>query len=157
MFEKRYKKGRIWTKDTKRNQRVDISLLHYNRFAPFLLKSASSTFFKKGSFPSLLKQGIRPKQCEGSGEKSEDCNTNPCDMQWSEWSECSAECGRGSRRRFTKCAEDSGGSLKSCKEMGLTSQAFEHIEECNTWNKTACPRYNTKVWVEKNAHFSSSC
>ena len=41
-------------------------------------------------------QGIRPKDCEGPSNKSETCNTNPCDMQWSTWSNCSAVCGKGS-------------------------------------------------------------
>ena len=49
--------------------------------------------------------------------------------------------GRGSRQRFTLCAEEEGGSVRNCKEMGLFEQAFEHIEECNTWNKTTCPRW----------------
>ena len=48
--------------------------------------------------------------------------------------------GRGSRERYTLCADESGGSLRNCKDMGLFEQAFEHIKECNTWNKTTCPR-----------------
>ena len=75
-------------------------------------------------------------------------------MQWSEWSECSAICGRGSRQRYTKCADSEGGELKSCKEMGLFSQDFEHIEDCNTWNKTTCPRY-TETSKNKNLPNSS--
>ena len=48
--------------------------------------------------------------------------------------------GRGSRERYTLCAGESGGSLRNCKDMALFEQAFEHIKECNTWNKTTCPR-----------------
>jgi len=67
-----------------------------------------------------------------------DCNTHPCDMQWSQWSDCSAVCGRGNRRRYTLCAEIQGSNLTDCKELGLVDQAFEHIEECNTWDKETC-------------------
>ena len=42
--------------------------------------------------------------------------------------------------RFTMCAEEAGGNLTSCKEMGLIAQAFEHVEECNTWDKKTCPK-----------------
>ena len=59
-------------------------------------------------------------------------------MQWSTWSNCSATCGRGARSRFTLCAENTGAPLISCKELGLDSQDFEHIEECNTWDKSKC-------------------
>ena len=38
------------------------------------------------------------------------------------------------------CAEEAGGNLTSCKEMGLIAQAFEHVEECNTWDKKTCPK-----------------
>ena len=71
------------------------------------------------------------------------CNTEPCDMRWSDWSECSAHCGHGNRRRYTLCAQEAGGNVTNCKDLGLTSQAFEHIEECNTWrnDRNFCPRY----------------
>ena len=42
--------------------------------------------------------------------------------------------------RYTMCAEEAGGNLTSCKEMGLIAQAFEHVEECNTWDKKNCPK-----------------
>ena len=43
-------------------------------------------------------------------------------------------------RRFTMCAESKGGNLTNCKDLGLTAQAFEHIEECNTWDKKTCKK-----------------
>ena len=48
--------------------------------------------------------------------------------------------GRGSQERYTLCASEIGGLKRNCKDMGLFEQAFEHIKECNTWNKTTCPR-----------------
>ena len=43
-------------------------------------------------------------------------------------------------RRYTMCAESKGGNLTNCKDLGLTAQAFEHIEECNTWDKKTCKK-----------------
>ena len=60
--------------------------------------------------------------------------------------------GRGSRERYTLCAGESGGSLRNCKDMGLFEQAFEHIKECNTWNKTTCPR-----WVKSVQYGNMGC
>ena len=87
----------------------------------------------------LLLQGFRPKKCEGPDTKAFECAADPCDMKWSEWSDCSAYCGRGSRRRKTMCSLRSGGESKLCKELGLTEQDFEHIQDCNTWNRKTCP------------------
>ena len=39
------------------------------------------------------------------------------------------------------CAEEANGNLTDCKELNLVDQSFEHIEECNTWNKSTCERY----------------
>ncbi len=83
-------------------------------------------------------QGLRPKPCVGEDRITEACNTDPCDMTWSDWSACSANCGRGNKRRYTLCAETAGGNLTDCNDLGLTDQAFEHIKECNTWNKNNC-------------------
>ena len=67
---------------------------------------------------------------------------NKC--KWSEWAECSTFCGRGMKRRRTLCALSptlsDENQLKTCKELGLKKQDFEHLENCNTWNKKTCPR-----------------
>ena len=74
--------------------------------------------FGLSSLKEILKknqklQGERPKYCEGPAEKSEACNTDPCEMQWSEWSPCNVNCGMGSRTRITKCAEVANGPVKA--------------------------------------------
>ncbi|TRY76932.1 hypothetical protein TCAL_10625 [Tigriopus californicus] len=86
-------------------------------------------------------QGLRPKPCVGTAEEQIPCNVQPCNMQWSPWSGCSAKCGRGNRRRYTLCAAEAEGNLTDCKALGLKNQAFEHIEECNTWvnDRAVCP------------------
>ena len=89
----------------------------------------------------MFSQGFRPKKCEGLETKEFECAKDACDMKWSEWSSCSAYCGRGSRRRKTMCSLSSGGKSKLCKEFGLVEQDFEHIQDCNTWNRETCPKY----------------
>ena len=44
-------------------------------------------------------QGLVPKDCVGASETEVVSNDQPCDMQWSEWSECSGYCARGNRNR----------------------------------------------------------
>ena len=95
---------------------------------------------KRSSFVCCF-QGFRPKKCEGLETKEFECAKDACDMKWSEWSSCSAYCGRGSRRRKTMCSLSSGGKSKLCKEFGLVEQDFEHIQDCNTWNRETCPKY----------------
>ena len=58
-------------------------------------------------------------------------------FQWSDWSACSANCGRGMRMRHTRCAKVAGGELFECEG----EQYFTHTEKCNTWIKDLdqCP------------------
>ena len=90
---------------------------------------------------------MRAKPCVGSDSEETPCNDEPCNMEWSSWGNCSAICGRGNRRRYTLCATEEDGPQSDCKDLGLDSQAFEHIEPCNTWNKdpNVCPRYVLNV------------
>ena len=65
-------------------------------------------------------------------------------IKWSTWSDCSSFCGRGMKKRVTMCALSptlsDANQLKRCRDLGLRKQDFEHIEDCNTWNKNKCPR-----------------
>ena len=40
--------------------------------------------------------------------------------------------------------------LKTCRELGLKQQDFEHLENCNTWDKDRCPRLvNIQSYLKK--------
>jgi len=82
-------------------------------------------------------QGMEAKECEGIDKEFFPCNEEPCDMQWSTWSDCSANCGRGMRMRHTRCAKEKGGDLFECEG----EQYFTHTENCNSWVKDPkiCP------------------
>ena len=75
--------------------------------------------------------------------------TRPGDLKWSEWTDCSAACGRGMRRRHTMCALTKNGQLKTCKEYGLKEQAYEHIDNCNTWNRATCSEWVPKLMAAR--------
>ena len=58
------------------------------------------------------------------------CNENPCpltnDFMWSEWSECSARCGRGEQRRYKMCGsvrQRLPGMLKCHQKISHTTTA----------------------------------
>lgn len=53
----------------------------------------------------------------------------PPDNTWSEWSNCTEECGRGTMMRYSVCGND------TC----VDNQYKEEKKACNTWNKTTCP------------------
>eukprot|EP00090_Calanus_glacialis_P040812 TRINITY_DN7141_c0_g1_i1.p1 TRINITY_DN7141_c0_g1~~TRINITY_DN7141_c0_g1_i1.p1 ORF type:complete len:514 (-),score=67.49 TRINITY_DN7141_c0_g1_i1:139-1680(-) len=76
-------------------------------------------------------QGMDAADCQGIDKEFFPCNMEPCDMQWSTWSPCSANCGRGMRMRHTRCAKERGGELFECEG----EQYFTHTENCNSWVK----------------------
>ena len=45
------------------------------------------------------------------------------------------------------CALTKNGQLKTCKEYGLKEQAYEHIDNCNTWNRATCSELVPKLMV----------
>ncbi|XP_063598335.1 adhesion G-protein coupled receptor D1-like [Penaeus indicus] len=62
--------------------------------------------------------------------KTYDCNTQSCwANEWTEFGNCSKECGRGFRYRRAVCGN------VTCEG----DQSKVESEKCNTWNKTACP------------------
>jgi len=80
-------------------------------------------------------QGMNARDCDGDDTELTECNTEPCDMQWSAWSECSAKCGRGMKMRYTQCAKEANGPLFKCED----EQYFTHTKNCNSWNQETCP------------------
>ncbi|XP_050722164.1 adhesion G-protein coupled receptor D1-like [Eriocheir sinensis] len=60
------------------------------------------------------------------------CNVHSCwDNSWSEWGNCTVECGRGITKRYAVCGNES----LPC----VDNQYKEEVKACNTWNKTTCP------------------
>ena len=83
---------------------------------------------------------VDKSKCSGQSELKEDCNTQDCPYwtPWSEWTECSASCGRGSRSKIRNCkvpgaADDDS---KCDGDPKLT-------EDCNT---NPCPIWSP--WTE---------
>ena len=62
--------------------------------------------------------------------------------KWSEWSECSVTCGRGSQTRTRNCTEPQYGG-KNCSELGQASET----QECNT---DACGEFLLFLVVKYN-------
>ncbi len=50
----------------------------------------------------------RKAKCEGGeAEETENCNEGPCSewAGWQQWSDCSATCGKGTKKRQRKCEQ----------------------------------------------------
>ena len=71
-----------------------------------MLKKYNSTIARK--LIPFQPQGSHPKSCSGKDFQSFPCNTQPCDMKWSNWTDCSATCGRGIERATTLCQPNEG-------------------------------------------------
>lgn len=80
--------------------------------------------------------------CESSEkpELTRPCKSKPCDFQWftSQWSNCSAECGKGVQSRRVICAQFEGTSVKAADdEKKCTEKKPEESKECEV--KEECP------------------
>lgn len=88
--------------------------------------------------------------CE-SHEKPEltrSCKSAPCDFQWftSQWSNCSAECGKGVQSRRVLCAKFEGASVNPADdESKCTGEKPEESKECEV-NKECPGQWFTGPW-----------
>uniref|UniRef100_UPI00193A61B8 uncharacterized protein LOC120335429 n=1 Tax=Styela clava TaxID=7725 RepID=UPI00193A61B8 len=77
--------------------------------------------------------------CEGARRQDSDCNSQQCVFWniWSQWSECSVDCGQGVRTRFRSCANGEIG------EPGCKGDS-EQEDSCTRGN---CPFWsNWRTW-----------
>ncbi|XP_066028698.1 coadhesin [Pocillopora verrucosa] len=87
-----------------------------------------------GGGPTCIEQNLGP------AEEQKECNSQDCDIdggytEWSEWSECTATCGGGSRSHSRTCTNPSPKNKgKTCIEQDLGPNM--ESEECNTQD---CP------------------
>ena len=85
--------------------------------------------------------------CKSPLEVVEECNKYKCPMwsEWGEWTECSATCGGGKRRKFRQCVDHQGGLVDSSNCPGEETMS----KTCNTQE---CPKWTdwTK-WTECSA------
>lgn len=88
-------------------------------------------------------QGPEGKPCNGDDVKFEPCNLHPCmlpdEYLWSSWSICSKTCGKGMRKRFTKCGGIRSKYLKDPESMD------DNIETTTTlqWPDDTTPSVDT--------------
>ena len=76
-------------------------------------------------------------ECLGDVNDLADCNTEACAFwtDWSEWSECTAQCDSGTKTRFRECTHGSAG------DDGCKGDAVEVVQcqdaKCKTWTEWA--------------------
>ena len=73
-------------------------------------------------------------QCDGEDKVTEACNENSCPIltEWSEWTECSASCGGGTRFKRRECVYPKNSDSNDCRDT------LEISEACN---EQKCPLY----------------
>ncbi|XP_068085912.1 uncharacterized protein [Anabrus simplex] len=67
--------------------------------------------------PPLEQQDGAEEGFEGSGSEGGSPTDGQYEVEWSEWSACSASCGTGSQSRYSRCVDD-GSRLELCMEAG---------------------------------------
>ena len=85
--------------------------------------------------------------CDGSSYEDEICNADPCPkwQPWSEWTECSASCGGGTRSKERECSQEANADESSPCGEGET----QVVEDCNTVEEVPCP--SDPEWTEWTA------
>ena len=78
--------------------------------------------------------------CKQPLKEEEICNPQRCPRltEWSDWTECSASCAGGFRRKTRQCVDDSGRSARQLMFDNPCKQALDVVEECN---KQSCPEW----------------
>ncbi|XP_052257629.1 SCO-spondin-like [Dreissena polymorpha] len=92
------------------------------------------------------------ENCSGAWDELRDCNTDMCPIdgifgEWSQWSDCSHSCGRGSTFRNRTCFGPYNGG----------AECVGSIEESQFCNPSSCPVHGVwNVWAQWSA-CSSTC
>jgi hypothetical protein len=90
--------------------------------------------------------------CPGEEENVKDCSTQDCPFwtDWSEWTECSATCGGGTKSRVRECIVSENSDVERSATTLCEGESIETIP-CNT---NVCP-----VWTDwtKWTQCSSTC
>ena len=62
-------------------------------------------------------------------------------MKWSNWTDCSAICGRGIELAKTLCQPNIGDDWVNCSSVPEYKDEldFEWVRDCNTWDSKKCP------------------
>lgn len=97
---------------------------------------------------SVIEQQCIDKGLERPPEQQE-CNTDPCqNYRWltEEFSECSRECGGGTRTRGVTCV---GNDEQPVQDLFCTNQKPKRIEPCN---EERCPQYRWKALPFNNCN-----
>ncbi|XP_067012191.2 uncharacterized protein [Anabrus simplex] len=85
---------------------------------------------------------------EGSGSDGNTVDDVEYEVEWSEWSSCSASCGTGSQSRYSRCVDD-GSRLELCMEAG-----GERTETRACSHGTCPPNNHSSSDMNKTSHYT---